>query len=204
TTAAAGTTNLELAVGQGAILRGTVTSAVDGSPVKWARVMREARDGGASTEPSNAGTVTREDGSFELTGIPAGPLAIRIGADGFNVRIEGGMTASDGDELGPLALQLTPLSGDTPAIELVGIGVALGADGDTLLVQRVIDGSGAKAAGIVTGDRITAVDGTPVTDIGLDGAIAKIRGVAGTAVAITLQRGEGQVTLQVVRSKIKA
>ena len=53
-----------------------MVDATTGGPIAYARVMREARGGGASIEPANAGTVTRADGTFELTGIPAGPLAI--------------------------------------------------------------------------------------------------------------------------------
>ncbi len=206
TTAAAGATGVTLVVSAGAILRGVVTSAA-GGPVRYARVQREWRgdDGDNSAQPANAGTVTRLDGSFELTGIPPGPLSITIGADSFHPRIEGGMTARDGEELPPLAVALTPLApGETPSLELVGIGVSLAPDGDTLRVGLVIAGSGAEAAGIVVGDHVVTVDGASVTELGVDGSVAKIRGIAGTTVAIGLQRGEQIVTLAVQRRKLRA
>jgi len=58
--------------------------------------------------------------------------------------------------------------------------VALSADGAALRVDKVIPDSGAEAAGIAVGDHVTAVDGLSVTSLGLQGTIAKIRGVVGT------------------------
>jgi RNA polymerase sigma factor (sigma-70 family) len=205
THASAGTTDLKLALSTGGTLRGVVVSAADQKPVQYARVVREARGGGASVQPANAGTVTRADGTFELTGIPPGPLSISIAAGGFNPRIEAAMTASDGATIGPITIALTPLAeGEEPKVELVGIGAALSADGDALRVNRVFPGSGAEAAGIVVGDHLTAVDGLPVGPLGLEGAIAKIRGVVGTTVALTVRRGDQTLQLVVERRKIKA
>lgn len=44
-----------------------------------------------------------------------------------------------------------------------------------------------------------AVDGVPVTTLGLDGAVARILGVAHTTLAVTLKRGEQAVPLVVER-----
>lgn len=189
----------------GATLRGMVVSKKDGAPVPYARVMREAPGGGASAQPSNAGTVTRSDGSFELTGLPPGPLAITIGADGFHPRIEAGLTATDGATLGPITIALSPLAaGEEPTLELVGIGVQLAPVGDAVAVTRVIPGGGAEAAGIVLGDELVAVDGAPVTALGLDGAIARIRGNPGTTVVITIRRNGKTIPLTVERRPLHA
>jgi len=167
-------------------------------------VMREGGDGGASAQPANAGTVSRPDGTFELAGIPPGPFSITIGAGGYHPRIEGGLTATDGGTLGPLRIALARLAeGETPKLELVGIGTALTADGDALRVDKVFPGSGAEAAGIVEGDRIVAVDGIVVTQLGMDGSIGKIRGVEGTTIAISLRRAAGVVALVVERRKLR-
>jgi len=204
THASAGTTDLRIALSTGATLRGKVVDAADQQPIGYARVTREAPGGGASAQPYNPGTVARPDGTFELTGIPPGPLSITVAAGGHHPRIEAAMTASDGAELGPLTVALTRLAeGEEPSVELVGIGAALTADGDALRVNRVFAGSGAEAAGIVAGDRMIAVDGLPVGPLGIDGAIAKIRGVAGTTVAITLRRGDQSIELVVERRKIR-
>ncbi|MCW5804362.1 MAG: sigma-70 family RNA polymerase sigma factor [Deltaproteobacteria bacterium] len=202
--ASPGAKDVRLVVTGGATLRGTVRDA-DGSPLPYARVMREARGGGASAQPANAGTVARDDGSFELTGIPPGPVSIFISAGGHHPKIEAGMTATDGATLGPLDVRLQRLKdGETPSLELVGIGVQLSADGDALKVTRVIEGGGAAAAGIVVGDHVTAVDGAPVAPLGVDGAVARIRGAAGTTVSVTLRRDDKAVTLVVERRKLRA
>jgi len=204
TLASAGARDVELVVTAGATLRGTVVTADGASPIAYARVRRESREGGASAQPANAGTVTRSDGTFELTGIPPGPLSVFAAAGGFHPKIEAGMTASDGGTLGPLTIALVKLApGEQPSLELVGIGIQFAADGDTLRVDRVIAGGGAAAAGIVAGDRIVAVDGLPASDLGVDGAVAEIRGVAGTTITVTLRRGEQLVPLVVERRKLR-
>jgi len=68
----------------------------------------------------------------------------------------------------------------------------------------VIEGGGAEAAGVVVGDHIVAVDGAPVTAIGLEGAIARIRGNPGTTVVITLAREAKMIPLTIERRAIKS
>jgi RNA polymerase sigma factor (sigma-70 family) len=204
-TASAGASGVQLVVTAGGTIRGTVRSVADGAAIPYARVQQESQLGGASAAPANIGTVTRTDGSFELTGVSPGPISLSIAADSFHARIEGGLVVADGDALGPLDLTLTPLApGETPGIEVVGIGVALAAERGGLRVARVIDNSGAQVAGIVVGDLVTAVDDMPVATLGMEGAVAKIRGLAGTTVAITLQRQNGPVTIEVQRRALKA
>lgn len=202
--ATAGAKDVRIALGVGAVLRGKVVDASGSGPLQYARVMREARGGGASATPANAGTVTRADGTFELTGIPPGPVAISIAGGGYHPKVEAGMTATEGGEIGPLTIALTKLApGEQPSLELVGIGVALAPEGDSLRVDKVYPESGAAAAGIVAQDHVVAVDGIPVTTLGLDGAVAKIRGVAGTTVSIAVKRGDNVVTLVVERKKLR-
>ena len=204
-TVAAGTLDAKLVVTAGATLRGRVVAAASGAGIPYARIVRESRGGGASAQPANAGTVTRADGSFELTGLPAGPISIAITAGGYHPKIEAGLVASDGAELGPVTIALQGLAeGEQPSLELVGIGIKFGAVGDALRVEAVYPGSGAAAAGIVAGDLVIAVDGVSVTQSGLEGAVAKIRGVVGTTVSVTLRRGEQPIVLVVERRKLRA
>jgi RNA polymerase sigma factor (sigma-70 family) len=195
----------ELVVTPGATLSGTVVSAATGQGLQYARVTRESRGGGASAAPANTGVVTDGSGGFVLAGIPPGPLSITVGAGDFDPKIVSVGAASDGDALGPVTVEMSPIApGAEPKIEVIGIGVALAADGNALRVDRVIAGGGAAAAGIVVGDEIVSVDGASAADLGVDGAVAKIRGVEGTTVAIGLQRKGEVVVVQCVRVKLRA
>ncbi|HEY5921624.1 MAG TPA: sigma-70 family RNA polymerase sigma factor [Kofleriaceae bacterium] len=202
--ASAGTTDAKITLGAGATLAGIVVDAETGEPLKWARVMREGAGGGASAVPANAGTVTRSDGTFELTGIPPGPFTFSIGAGNYHPKLEGGLVATEGGTLGPMRIGLRKLAeGEQPKIELVGIGVQLAGEGDALKVNLVVPDGGAAAAGIVAGDLLVAVDGIAVTTLGIDGAVARIRGVAGTKVAVTIKRGEQVLPLVVERKPLR-
>jgi RNA polymerase sigma factor (sigma-70 family) len=205
TRVSAGTKDAKLVISAGATLRGTVVDKDTGAPLQYVRVMREGMGGGASAIPANAGTVTRADGTFELTGLRPGPVAISFGAGGYHPRVEAGLTAVDGGVLGPLVIQLKKLApGEQPQLELVGIGVKLAVDGDALRVDLVMPSSGAEAAGMLVGDRIVALDGIPITTLGFDGAIQRIRGVEGSKIGVTLMRGEQTVQLVVERKKLRA
>jgi RNA polymerase sigma factor (sigma-70 family) len=205
TIAGAGEKDAKIVVREGATLSGRVVDAQTGKPVSYARIMREAAAGGASAQPANAGTVTREDGTFELTGIPAGPVSISIGGGGYHPKIEAGITAVDGATIGPLVIALTALAeGEKPTLELVGIGVKLRAEHDAIVVDFVMPEGGAALAGIVAGDRIVAVDGVGTDKLGMDGAVSRIRGAVGTKVAVTIKRGDQETQLVVERKKVKA
>ncbi len=202
--ASAGATDVAIELSRGATLAGRVFDAKTREPIPYARVQREGGGGGASALPVNAGTVTRTDGTFELTGIPPGPFTISIGAGNHHPKLEAGLVAADGGSLGPLEIPLAPLAeGEQPKIELVGIGVKLSVDGEALLVELVVPASGAEAAGIVAGDHIVAIDGIPVTTTGMDGAVSRIRGVAGTKLSVTVLRDGKQTQLVVERKPLR-
>lgn len=68
---------------------------------------------------------------------------------------------------------------------------------------QVVANGGAADAGILAGDRLTAVDGIPVTKLGMDGAVARIRGVAGTTLAVSLLRGDNPMMFTVTRKPLR-
>jgi protocatechuate 3,4-dioxygenase beta subunit len=200
TQAAAGATDVRIVLGSGATLRGKVIASDDHAPIGNASVECETPGGGASALPADPGTVTRRDGTFELTGISAGPLSIHVAADGYHGKIEAAMTATDGATLGPITIALTRAGPDEATrTELVGIGIGLSPDGDALRVTQVLPGGGAADAGIGFGDRVIAIDGLPVAPLGVEGTVAKIRGVAGTTVTLTLRRDGHDVLLVIER-----
>ncbi len=107
--------------------------------------------------------------------------------------------------LDPRAAYLDPAQAkgsQTPAADKEpGIGVALTiADGE-LEVISPRDGSPAAAAGIKPGDLIFAIDKEPTYELSLAEAEQKLRGPAGSAVALVLRRGNGRpIRLSVTRA----
>lgn len=80
--------------------------------------------------------------------------------------------------------------GESLAGEYTGIGAQLNKPGEGLPLEivRPIYGGPSYKAGILTGDRILEVDGTRTDDVALDEVIGKIKGLAGTTVALKVMR----------------
>ena len=75
-----------------------------------------------------------------------------------------------------------------------GVGILVDRE-DTqggLLVMRPIEDSPAMAAGVRAADRIVAVDGVDVLQMDQDAIIERIKGVVGTPVTLTIERGAGE------------
>ena len=86
--------------------------------------------------------------------------------------------------------------------EFVGIGVTVTREADHLYVNYVIEEGGADEAGIKVGDKIVAVNGTSVAQIGAGEAINRIGGESGTTVTLTVEREEKAFDLTVTRKLI--
>ena len=86
----------------------------------------------------------------------------------------------------------------------VGIGVTITPEEDgSMRVIEVIAGGPSEEAGIQVEDRITGVDGQSILGMSLDSSQTLIRGKENTSVAITVQRGEEELTLSVTRRRIR-
>jgi C-terminal processing protease CtpA/Prc len=87
-----------------------------------------------------------------------------------------------------------------PGGKLVGVGLQfMPMQQNAMKINQIHPGGGAEAAGLVVGDYVIAVAGTPVTQLGEEGTVAKVLGPANTQVAITLWRNGAPVTLMVDR-----
>ena len=86
----------------------------------------------------------------------------------------------------------------------VGIGVMLEANYEnrTMKITNVLPGSAAEAAGIKRGDFIVAVDGTRISEVGIDAAMSLVAGEVGTVVEITVLRGETEITVSATRIQL--
>ena len=82
-----------------------------------------------------------------------------------------------------------------------GIGIDPSSTNAGLLVDSVLAGAPAAAAGIRPGDLITAVDGHSLLGLG-DAAANLIRGRAGTSITLVVRRGGRRLTFRVKRAVI--
>ena len=128
----------------------------------------------------------------------------------------GGLFSALGD---PFSQYLTEeqyrqsLSGLSGEFEGVGIELTVldagGAGCDTIsdtcrvVITRVIRGSPAVTAGLVDGDVILAIDGTSTLGGTLDSLLPSIRGVKGTTVVLTIERGGTTRDVSVTRDVIQ-
>ena len=200
TAIAAGASLVTIALQVGAKLRGVVIAGDTRAPIVHARVRRAGVSGGSSVQPINPWAVTGDDGSFEVTGIPAGPVTLRIEAEGYHTRIEATTSAIDGGALGPITLELARIAdGEMLALEQVGIGVVLAPDDGAPLVTNLKRGSSAAAAGVRVGDHIAAIDGTPTATLDMRSVVNKISGPAGTTVALSILRDGHTLDLAIPR-----
>lgn len=87
----------------------------------------------------------------------------------------------------------------------VGVGITVKATEDETAydVMEVTKGGPAEEAGVLAGDRIIAVDGASIAEIGTGEATNRIRGEAGTTVILTLERGGQTLSLTVERRAIQ-
>lgn len=201
-----GTSDVDVSLGRGATIVGRVTSA-DGTPLSGARVSLESRlEPGASAAPIEASVVSDDDGDFTLRGVPEGLRSIAVWAEGHHGRLRSGIVVTDGATTDVGRIDLLPLEpGETPRLELAGIGVVLEAEGDALVIGRVVDGGGAAAAGLVVGDGIVGIEGEPVAGLGFEACIERLRGPEGTVVTVLVRHAGGPEELVVVpRRRIRA
>ena len=203
-TLTAPSTSARFVLSRGGRIEGTVVTA-GGGPIENARVTLEGGSGdAASAVPITTTTVTDARGSYALEGIPPGAQSIFTAAGEHHARVISGLGVESGETL-RVDVELTPTEpGESPRVELAGIGAVLSGEGDVMRVGRVIEGGGAAESGIAPGDAIVAVDGVPVTELGFTGAIQRLRGPEGTTVRITLRRADQTLQVTVPRRRIRA
>jgi len=86
----------------------------------------------------------------------------------------------------------------------VGIGVQLEEEGDEVVVATPIEGSPADRAGIRSGDVLVAVNGESLRDEDISQIVEKVKGPEGTAVKLTVLRGEEEREFDLERAEIRS
>ena len=69
-----------------------------------------------------------------------------------------------------------------------GVGMEILPAGDSIYVGRVFEGSASEARGLRRGDRLVAVDGGSIAGFSPDSVVARLRGLPGTPVVVTVER----------------
>lgn len=114
-----------------------------------------------------------------------------------------GLVASAED---PYTFFLTPeehqQSKDSLGGRFEGIGAQLGTKEGKIIVIAPLPNSPALAAGIKAGDEILTVDGVSIKGEAVTQVVSKIRGTAGTEVALKLARGKEEIEVKITRAKI--
>lgn len=87
--------------------------------------------------------------------------------------------------------------------EFQGIGAEVeSVDGDIRIVSPIV-GSPAEAAGLQPGDTLRAADGVDLTGMDLLEAVSLVRGPAGTAVTLLIERDGEQFEVEIVRDVVE-
>ena len=92
----------------------------------------------------------------------------------------------------------------TTAGELTGVGLQIVLDTERRVpvVVAPIAGSPAAQAGVQSQDRILAIDGESTLGMGMDAAASRMRGLPGTQVVLTLERGERRWPVTITRQRV--
>jgi hypothetical protein len=185
--------HVDVHLGRGALVSGTVVDRLSQRPLDGARLSLEQR----TDEPMMAQALARTDdrGRFTLQGLPSGRHSLFVVAAEHDARLLS-VDLNANVAAGPLIIDLAPVAdGGAPQLELVGIGAVLKTAGDALIIERVMPGGGAAEVGLVAGDLVLRIDGTPTSTLGFGGAIERIRGSQDTTVSLEVKRASGMVEL---------
>ena len=85
-----------------------------------------------------------------------------------------------------------------------GIGIQFNVPNDTAVVIEVIPGGPSEKVGLLPGDRLLMVDSVRIAGCKYpqDSMVRRMRGVAGTKVTVTVQRGSEVIPFEITRGKI--
>jgi hypothetical protein len=173
-------------------VRGTVRDADTRLPISGAQI--DAVSGG-DLSPFRLSVVTDARGEFSL---PQTPRTARLSArhPGFK---SAARMAGEGEFWDVVLARSSEPAHDEPAFQFEGVGMVLDNRSGAVLVVAVNEGGPAERAGVLKGDQIGAVDGTPTAGLPLEQVVTRIRGPAGTPVQLQLMRGGHEFVLTVRR-----
>jgi protocatechuate 3,4-dioxygenase beta subunit len=178
-----------------------------GDPVPGARVAKDFVPTYLALGPTPQGiAVADARGRFRLGGLPAGVLRLEAYAPDVGRAAVDGVRVEAGHPTVGVRIRLQKdedESSQEPASS-GGVAVTLGAssqDSREVMLADVAQGSEAERAGLVAGDVLLTIDGTPVHS--MPEARARLAGPLGDDVVIQFRRGEGIDSVRVAREPVR-
>ncbi|MBA2541928.1 MAG: carboxypeptidase regulatory-like domain-containing protein [Deltaproteobacteria bacterium] len=199
---ATGPTKLDFTLVAFASVTGTVVDATTGKPLAGMMVLvsAEGLEGkGFAEAMTGKAPTTDAGGKFVIEGVPAGKGQVHVAPKDatFNHLATRDYTATSGQRVDLGTIKLVPPRTGEPGT----LGFFAAVTDDKLMIVDVKDDSPASKAGVVEGDRILAIDGKPVADLGVDVAKQMVSPGSvptGQPMALTLERAGKQVAVSLV------
>lgn len=183
---------------RGGTVRGLVLDAETGAALPRAEVV--LRQDGASP-----GARSGEDGRFEINAVPAGRYHLAANARGYRELQRWDLPVEAGTVLELEDLELAPQEGRRQGaqVRFGGIGARLGGKRGWVTIAGVEPGGPAEREGLVAGDRVMAIDGQAAQHLSPGDVARQIRGSAGRAVSLEVERDGRRMSFVLVREAIE-
>jgi Carboxypeptidase regulatory-like domain/PDZ domain len=183
------TRGVRIVLVKGGSVSGRVTDA-HGAPLADVDL---AFDTVSSIEESTVSTRTDASGRYQLDGAPSGLFSLRAQKSGFRTRLLPGLRVASGSSVTE-DITLTEGSG----IENAGVGGKFSMSPEGIIFAFVGPTEPAARAGIVPGDRLVSIDGDSCDGMLIADAVQRLRGPAGTSVAVSVEHSATRQTVDLV------
>ena len=189
------TANIEIRLTRGGVIRGVVRDAAN-TPIGGARVTLWLPNAVMPPRIAQADA----DGIYAITGLPKGRFSLRVQQQGYLTSLSSGVELSEGEEVDRDLVLRKAKKGERFAFQ--GIGATLARKGDGIAVGNLIANSPAMAAGLRSGDVITAVDGQGTQKKGIREVVEWIRGEPDSTVTLAVIRGGKPMNIEIRRGNV--
>ncbi len=169
-----------------ASVRGRVVDASTREPLSGAYLLFEG------TAPTSRSATTGIDGEFSVESMDPGKFTLVIVTDLSEDGERLPITLAEGQELdlGDIPLRPPPVPSGT-------IGARLAVEDEVMIIDVTRNGP-AEKAGLLPGDIVLSVEGTPVMDV--REALSLLRGEPSTSVTVTVRRRDSEQSFSVLRA----
>jgi hypothetical protein len=144
--------------------------------------------------------VSDANGNFKVENVARGVRSLTASHPAYDTRIISGISVFP-NQTAQTRIELSPRKGEKPGLVFSGIGAVLSDRGGRIMVLKTLDGSPAAVAGLLRGDVILTIDGLQKGSFA--DAVEAIRGIIGTPVRLSLERGKRTFEVDVIRDEVR-